>query len=83
MQSYKVSVVTPFCNVDMKMFRKCFESVKRQMLGFENIQWIVVLHNTEEKYHEAVHEFLDGFENVIIKRLDNDIKIPRRREITE
>ena len=76
MKFYKVSVVTPFCNVDMKMFRKCCESVKRQTIGFENIQWIVVLHNTEEKYHEAVHELLDGFENVIVKRLDNDIKNP-------
>lgn len=74
--NYKVSIVTPFCNVDMKMFRKCFESVKNQTLGFENIQWIVVLHNTEEKYHEAVHELLDGFENVLVKRLDNDIRNP-------
>ena len=74
--SYKISVVTPFCNVDMKMFRKCFESVKNQTLGFENIQWIVVVHNSEQKYHEAVHELLDGFENVIVKRLDNDIRNP-------
>ena len=76
MKSYKVSVVTPFCNVDMKMFRKCFESVKNQTLGFENIQWIVVLHNTEQKYHEAVHELLGGFENILVKRLDNEIKNP-------
>ena len=74
--NYKVSVVTPFCNVDIRMFRKCFESVKNQTLGFENIQWIVVLHNTEQKYHEAVHELSDGFENVLVKRLDNDIKNP-------
>lgn len=74
--NYKISVVTPFCNVDMKMFRKCFESVKNQTLGFENIQWIVVLHNTEQKYHEAAHELLDGYENVLVKRLDNDIKNP-------
>ena len=74
--NYKVSVVTPFCNVDMKMFRKCFESLKNQTLGFENIQWIVVLHNTEEKYHAAVHELLGGYENVLLKRLDNDIRNP-------
>lgn len=74
--NYKVSIVTPFCNVDMNAFRKCVESVKRQTIGFENIQWIVVLHNTKPEYHQAVHALLDGYDNVLIESLNNEIRNP-------
>ena len=73
MKSYKVSVVTPFHNVDMNAFRKCAESVKNQTIGFENIQWIIVLHNTEPEYHREVRELLDGYDNVLIEPLNNKI----------
>ncbi|MBQ1336456.1 MAG: glycosyltransferase family 2 protein [Selenomonadaceae bacterium] len=73
---YQVSVVTPFHNVDMELFRRGYESLKEQTIGFSNVQWIVVLHNTEQKYHEAVHELLDGHENVIVKALFNDARTP-------
>ncbi len=75
-KNYLVSVVTPFHNVDIAMFRYAYESLKKQTLGFENIQWIVVLHNTEDKYKAAVHELLDNHENIILKELDNDIHTP-------
>ena len=35
---YKVSVITPFHNVDMGMFEKCVESMRCQTIGFENIE---------------------------------------------
>lgn len=35
---YKLSVVTPFHNVDMGMFEKCAESMRSQTIGFENIE---------------------------------------------
>ena len=63
MANYLVSIVTPFHNVDPKMFRYAYESLQKQTLDFSIIQWIVVLHNTEEKYKAAVHEMLDGHEN--------------------
>ncbi len=75
-QRYQVSVVTPFHNVDIGMFKYAYESLKKQTLGFENIQWIVVLHNTESKYKSAVHELLDSHENIILKELDNGIHTP-------
>ena len=75
-KSYLVSVVTPFHNVDIKMFRYAYESLKKQTLGFDNIQWIVVLHNSESKYKTDVHELLDAYENVILKELDNDVHTP-------
>lgn len=40
---YKVSVVTPFHNVDMGMFQKCADSMRCQTIGFGNIEWIISL----------------------------------------
>jgi len=74
--SYKISVITPFHNVEPKMFHYAYESLQAQTLGFLNIEWIVVLHNTDQKYVLAVHEMLDAHENVIILELNNNIHTP-------
>ena len=74
--NYQVSIVTPFHNVDLKMFRYAYESLQQQTLGFRFIQWIVVLHNTDSSLKAAVHEMLDGHENVIVTELDNDLHTP-------
>ena len=73
---YKISVVTPFHNVDMGMFRNAYTSVKNQTIGFENIQWIVVVHNCDQGYLEAVEELIGAHENVLIKELKNDAHTP-------
>ena len=73
---YQVSVITPFHNVDMDMFRRGYESLQRQSIGFDNIQWIVVLHNTKPEIRAEVEKMLAGQENIIIKVLDNDIHTP-------
>lgn len=75
-KDYLVSVITPFHNVDLEFFRRSFASLQAQTLGFDNIQWIVVLHNTEEKYHREVQKLLGGLENVLLKRLDNQHLTP-------
>ena len=73
---YQVSVITPFHNVDMDMFRRGYESLQCQSIGFENIQWIVVLHNTKPQIREEVENLLVGQENIVIKTLDNEIHTP-------
>lgn len=73
---YKVSVITPFHNVDMDMFRNGYKSLQCQTIGFENIEWIVVLHNTKPEIRKEVEELLGRHENVVIKILDNDIHTP-------
>ena len=75
-RNYLVSVVTPFHNVDMDMFLRAKESVENQTIGFENIQWIIVLHNCEPQYHTEVPELFKGKGNVIIPVLDNEAKTP-------
>lgn len=76
MADYQISVVTPFHNVKMDVFRRAHEAMLQQTIGFANIEWIIVLHNTEEEYHAAMHELLDRYPNVILERLDNDAHTP-------
>ena len=75
-KEYKISVVTPFHNVDLRMFEKSVESMKAQTYGFENIQWIIVVHNSEQKYLDGVNKLVGQYENVLIKVLNNDIRNP-------
>lgn len=47
---YPVSVVTPCHNVDLELLTKCFDSLKGHTLGFENIEWVLVIHNCAPGY---------------------------------
>ena len=73
---YKVSVVTPFHNVDMAMFEKCAESMRAQAIGFENIEWIIVVHNCQPHYLPLLTEMFKDDKNVIIKELNDGIRSP-------
>lgn len=76
MKAYKVSVVTPFHNVDLKVFADCCQSMVEQTIGFENIQWIVVAHNCQPQFLEGLSTMLGKYDNVIVEQLDNDIHSP-------
>ena len=73
---YPVTVVTPFYNVDLTVFRKCYESLKAQTIGFENLEWIVVVHNSRPEYLRGVREMLGGLPNVQVLELNNDRHTP-------
>ena len=73
---YKVSVVTPFHNVDMGMFEKCAESMRCQSIGFNNIEWIIVVHNCEPTYLPCLMEMFKNDSNVIIKELNDGMHTP-------
>ncbi len=73
---YLVSVVTPFHNVEMDVFRKACESMFAQTIGFENVQWIVVVHNSEERLLDGVRESLGKYSNVTIDVLNNEVRSP-------
>lgn len=75
-KKYLVSVVTPFHNVDMKFFSECAAAMRRQTIGFGNIQWIVVLHNCTDAYLPQLQEMFAGDENVILHVLNNDQRTP-------
>ena len=73
---YELTVVTPFHNVDLEVFKHGIESMKQQTYGFENIEWIVVAHNCAPEYKEGVHALLDEYTNVVVKDLDNEKRTP-------
>lgn len=73
---YLVSVVTPFHNTDMNLFKKGFESLKKQTLGFEKIEWVVVVHNSEKHYLDETRELTAGYDNVKIYELNNSARTP-------
>lgn len=73
MKDYKISVVTPFHNTDLSMFKACAESMINQTIGFENVEWIVVLHNCEQSYIDSVNEMLGGYDNVLLPVLNCNV----------
>ena len=76
MKKYEVSVITPLHDVGLHMFKRTIESMKNQTLGFENIEWVVVIHNSPEEYEHQVIELLKGYENVKIEILHDSHHTP-------
>lgn len=72
--NYKATIITPFHNTDINIFKETFKSVKAQTIGFENIEWVIVLHNCEQKYIDAVKGLAAGHENVKLKELKNNAR---------
>lgn len=73
MSKYEVSIVTPYHNIDLDVFKNGFHSIKNQTLGFENIEWIIVLHNCEDNYIKGVQELAKDYENIKTYILNNDV----------
>lgn len=73
---YKISIITPFHNIDMKVFDGTITALKNQTYGFENIEWVIVVHNSEDSYYNDVMERLGKCPNVIIDRIANKIHTP-------
>lgn len=72
MKEYKVSVITPFHNIKMELFTNTCNSMLKQTIGFENIQWIIIVHNSEPQFMPQLQQMLGGYDNVVLKQLDND-----------
>lgn len=69
----KISVITPFHNTDLDMFRRCVDSMLCQTIGFEHIEWIIVLHNCDQAYIDAVREMVGEYDNVLLPVLNCNI----------
>ncbi|MCR5734546.1 MAG: GH3 auxin-responsive promoter family protein [Lachnospiraceae bacterium] len=76
MKKYAISVVTPAHNTDPEIFKECVASMKEQTIGFENVEWIVVLHNCDEEHESALKAFLSGYDNIKVSILHNDVHSP-------
>lgn len=84
-KSYEVSIITPYHNVEPDYFKVCVDSMKKQTYGFENIQWVIVLHNCTEESKAYVTDCLSMYENVVLYVLDNEVhsaSSPRNKGLT-
>ncbi|MDL2247035.1 glycosyltransferase, partial [Methanobrevibacter sp. OttesenSCG-928-K11] len=75
-QSYLFSIVTPCFNGDLKLFEKAFNSIKNQTIGFENIEWVVVSHNSSEDNTNSIKKIVENYENVKVYVLKNEMRTP-------
>ncbi|MBO6216749.1 MAG: GH3 auxin-responsive promoter family protein [Prevotella sp.] len=73
MKDYKISVVTPFHNTDLGMFRVCVDSMLHQTIGFEQVEWIIVLHNCDQSYSDGVRKMVANYNNVRLLELNCDV----------
>lgn len=76
MENYKVTIITPYHDIDFNMFLNTTKSVKNQTIGFNNIQWIIILHNCKQKEIKQVKDLLGKYHNVNIKKLNNKCTTP-------
>ena len=76
MRKYELSVITPLHNTDLYIFQHTFQSMKDQTLGFSNIEWVVVIHNSTEEFKQQIKDLLSSYENVKVFILDNNVRTP-------
>lgn len=76
MRKYEVSIITPLHKTALHMFKRTIQSMRDQTLGFENIEWVVVVHNSPEEYEQQIQSMLGGCENVKVEILHDDCHSP-------
>ncbi len=74
--AYEMAVITPFHNVEMELFNDCAAAMRRQTIGFEKIQWIIVVHNCEPGYMPVLKEMFKDDSNVVLEELNNEYRTP-------
>ena len=70
--NFMVSVIVPTHKPNIKYFLRCFNSIKNQTFGFNNIEVIIVVHNTSEQFFDKIKDLVKGYHNVKLLKLDND-----------
>lgn len=60
----------------MKYFNDCVAAMRRQTIGFENVQWIIVVHNCEPKYLPMLKEMFANDSNVVLEELNDEHRTP-------
>ena len=50
--------------------------MRQQTIGFENVEWVIVVHNSEPQYLLQLQEKFKDDRNVIVKELNNEAKTP-------
>lgn len=70
MKQYKISTIIPVYNSGIYL-QKCFESIMKQSIDFENIQLIIINDGSTDNSEKIIHHFLDKFENIVYLKKEN------------
>ena len=70
----KITVIVPMYNAE-KYFKDCFESIKNQTIGFENIELIIVDDNSTDNSFNIAKELAKDYENVKILQTEKNTGI--------
>lgn len=76
MAKKKVSIITPCHNMDGELMKKAYLSLKKQTYGFENIEWLIVFHNSPNTDIEEFRKITKAADNIKIFSLNNNIHSP-------
>ncbi len=71
MKEYPISVITPFHNTEWTLFEKTLQSLEVQSIGFSNVEWLIVAHNTEKDLLSNLRSLAAGRDNIRVFELDN------------
>ena len=85
-KEYIASIITPFHNTNLSTFQSAFDSVVHQTAGIENIEWVIVVHNSEDEYLQSVRKMAGKYESIKVYELQNDIRTassPRNHALTK
>lgn len=74
--NYIVSVITPFHNTKKELLQKGMNSLLNQTIGFENIEWVITVHNSEKSYLADVMEMTKGYDNIKVYELHTKERTP-------
>lgn len=66
---YKISIILPVYNVE-KYIREAIESIKRQTIGLQNLEIILVDDCSNDRSWEIIDEYVKKFHNFIGIRLN-------------
>lgn len=72
MRESTITVITPFHNTDKELFSGAVSSMEAQRFPSDRIEWIIVVHNSDDDYLDYVKERTRNLKYVRIYELHND-----------
>ena len=77
------SVITPVHNIDISLFEQAYASLTAQTVGFDNIEWLVAIHNMNDEYMDSLNRITGDSPNIVMFAVNegNTVSIPRNRAL--
>ena len=71
-----VSVITPSHNTKISLLKKGMDSLLSQTLGFDKIEWIITVHNSEESHYNETAALTKDYDNIKVLKLNSKERTP-------